>query len=223
MTVTIGCYHAHHSNIDIIQQALAPYDVELLHFVDPGLDRRKTDPLFSLEKSRHKIKETLDWVAASRVDAILVTCTFFTAYMPEELDYGIPVIKIDDPLFDSICESERPPLLVFTNPATVQGTLDRLIRHAMRRGKQLDLQSHTLENTFDLLMQGKKAAYAALVAEGLSRLTEEQSDREVWAAQLSMVQAAEEAERANEVRVGNPLKALVEHLAERLQLSVREV
>ncbi|WP_028550103.1 hypothetical protein [Paenibacillus sp. UNC451MF] len=218
MTVTIGCYHAHYSNIEIIQKALEPYDVELLHFVDPGLDRRKSDPLFSLEKAQRKIKETLDWVAASRVDAILVTCTFFTAHMPEELDYGIPIIKIDDPLFESICESGQPPLLVFTNPATVQGTLERLIRYAMLKGKQLDLQSQTLEHSFELLMQGKKGAYVELVAAGLKRWIEAQPDRQVWAAQLSMVQAAEEAERASGVRVGDPLKALVGHLVERLQL-----
>ncbi|WP_282939746.1 hypothetical protein [Paenibacillus sp. RC67] len=218
MTVTIGCYHAHYSNIDIIEKALKPYDVELLHFVDPGLDRRKSDPLFLLEKAQHKIKETLDWVAASRVDAILITCTFFTAHMPADLDYGIPMIKIDDPLFDSICESDRPPLLVFTNPATVQGTLERLIRYSLLKGKQLDLQSQTVEQSFELLMQGRKDAYVELVSAGLKKLTEEHPEREVWAAQLSMVQSAEETERACGVRVGNPLKALVDHMVEKLQL-----
>ncbi|GAA4844908.1 hypothetical protein GCM10023310_23510 [Paenibacillus vulneris] len=221
MPITIGCYHAHYSNIDIIEQALAPYGVELVHYVDPGVDRRKADPYFTLEKAQDKIKETLDWIAASHVDAVLITCTFFTAHMPDGLNYGIPVIKLDDPLFEAICRSDRPSLLVFTNPATVQGTLERLIRYAQQQGRRLDLHSQTIEPSFELLMQGRKVKYTELVASGLQRLAEDNPDRQVWAAQLSMVQAAEHTERACGIRLGDPLRSLVQHMADRLGLQRR--
>ena len=33
----LGCLHAHYSNIEYIENAFAPYNIELIHFVDPGL------------------------------------------------------------------------------------------------------------------------------------------------------------------------------------------
>lgn len=35
--ITIGCFHAHYSNIALVEETLAPYEVELVHYVDPGL------------------------------------------------------------------------------------------------------------------------------------------------------------------------------------------
>ncbi|MEK1830311.1 hypothetical protein AAAC51_18170 [Priestia megaterium] len=45
----LGCFHAHHSNIEHIEKALKPYNIELIHFVDPGLDRIKMDSNFTEE------------------------------------------------------------------------------------------------------------------------------------------------------------------------------
>ena len=33
----LGCLHAHYSNIEYIENAFSPYNIELVHFVDPGL------------------------------------------------------------------------------------------------------------------------------------------------------------------------------------------
>jgi hypothetical protein len=33
----IGCLHAHYSNIEYIEEAFSAYEVEFIHFVDPGL------------------------------------------------------------------------------------------------------------------------------------------------------------------------------------------
>lgn len=223
MTVTIGCYHAHYSNIDYIRQAMEPYDVELVHFVDPGLDRRKTDADFPLERVQARIAETIAWVGSSHVDAVLVTCTFFTAHMDDRGGglLPVPIVKIDDPLFEAICECPRPPMLVFTNPATVRGTLDRLADYARAKGKPLAFQPRLLEGTFELLMQGKKEAYTDIVAEGLGALAMEHPELQVWAAQLSMAAAAEKAEREATVHIGAPLSVLVRHMAKRLRLQPR--
>lgn len=221
MTLTIGCYHAHYSNIDYIQQAMEPYDVELVHFVDPGLDRRKTDADFPLDKAQDRIRDTLQWVGASHIDALLVTCTFFTAHMPERVDLPVPVVKIDDPLFEAICDSGRPPLLVFTNPATVQGTMDRLTEYAKKKEQPLSVRAHLLEGTFELVMQGKQEAYLDIVAEGLGSAAKENPDQQVWAAQLSMAAAAKRAEEAGAGFIGNPLSVLARHMEKRLQLKPR--
>ncbi|MDF2815344.1 MAG: hypothetical protein K0Q81_1544, partial [Paenibacillus sp.] len=102
---TIGCFHAHYSNIEHIEKALAAYEVELVHFVDPGLDRMKKDADFNNDTAEQKVIETMDWISKCHVDAILITCTFFTAVLQEELlnRYSIPIIKLEEPLFHDIC------------------------------------------------------------------------------------------------------------------------
>jgi hypothetical protein len=222
MTVTIGCYHAHHSNIDYIGQALGAYEVELVHFVDPGMDRLKSDASFTARQGQRKISDMLGWIASCHVDAILVTCTFFTANMTEQLEstLHVPVIKIDDPMLALICNESKPQLLVFTNPATVQGTMDRVQQFAQDR-QPLRLQNRLLDGTFQFMMRGNKQAYIERVREGLEQLAAEFPGHRLWAVQLSMVAAAEQASAACGVTIGNVLAPLTEDVAKRLQLKPR--
>jgi hypothetical protein len=218
--VRIGCYHAHYSNIEYIEQALAPYNVELAHFVDPGLDRVKADSHFTGEQGQQKIAETLGWIASCHVDAILVTCTYFTANITEELENELllPILKIDDPMLALICSSSKPQLLVFTNPATVSGTMNRVHEYARKTGRSPQVQAHLLEDTFELIMQGKKQAYLELVTSGLERLAVQKPDHQLWAAQLSMAPAAEKASSSGGLKIGNPLEVLTQEMVKGLML-----
>ncbi|MDF2958427.1 MAG: hypothetical protein K0S39_162 [Paenibacillus sp.] len=223
MTQRIGCYHAHYSNIEYIQQALEPYDVELVHFVDPGLDRLKGDTGFRAEQGQRKIADTLNWIASCHVDAILVTCTYFTANITAELEreLPIPVVKIDDPMLALICGSNQSQLLVFTNPATVDGTMNRVHQYARSAGTTPQLQVHLLDQTFQLMMTGKKQAYVELVTAGLERLAVQYPGYQLWAVQLSMVPAAEQASLTAGVKIGNPLEALASEMVNRLVLKLK--
>jgi hypothetical protein len=226
MRKTIGCYHAHYSNIEYIEKALERYDVELVHFVDPGFDRQKNDQDITGTRSQRKIADTLQWIASSRVDGLLVTCTYFTAHMPEETvlaqTFPFPVVTIDEPMFEQICADDQPQLLVFTNPATVQGTVDRLLHYAERKGRKLLLQTELLEHTFQLIMQGNKEAYIEKVAEGLERLAMAYPDSRLWAAQLSMVPSADQASKAARGKaIGSPLEAVTGVLVNSLELELR--
>jgi hypothetical protein len=214
MRKKIGCFHAHYSNIEHIEQALRRYEVELIHFVDPGLDRRKADADFTNEAAQKKIKETLDWIANCHVDAILITCTFFTASLQQKdiAAYLIPIIKIDEPLFHDVCGSDKPLIMVFTNPNTVKATMDQLHHVASLRGVELEAESVLLDHTFELIMQGKKEAYIEAVTDGLHQVMQNNPGKTVFAAQLSMGPAAER------VNTGHPLQSLATYLAEALQL-----
>ncbi|MCS7464746.1 hypothetical protein N0M98_32180 [Paenibacillus doosanensis] len=206
---------------DYIHNALEPYDAELVHFVDPGLDRRKADPGWTPEQSAEKVASMLHWIGSSRVDAILITCTFFTAHIPQQYSSPVPVIKIDDPLFAAMGESAQPPLLVFTNPATVQGTAERWQAYARQRGIDRPLKTELLEGTFELFMRGDKDAYLKAVSEGLARLAERHRESRVWAAQLSMAAAARQAAERSGAVIGEPLGALTEAMARELPLRPR--
>lgn len=206
----IGCYHAHYSNIEHMDRALGEYEAELIHFVDPGL-------------AETKVFETLDWIARCHVDAILVTCTFFTAILNDEVlrRIPVPVIKIDDPLFREIADCSGPTVLVFTNPATVEGTMGQLRRFLAAAGKTPQIESRLLPGTFELIMAGRKEAYLERVREGLLQAAREHPGARVAAAQLSMVPAAQQASQTEGVAIGHALAALTEPLVRQLSLQRR--
>ncbi|MFE4714027.1 hypothetical protein ACFRAM_24590 [Paenibacillus sp. NPDC056722] len=219
----IGCYHAHYSNIEHIEKALAGHEVELVHFVDPGLDRIKMDADFNNEIVEAKVKETLNWISACHVDAILITCTFFTAAYRENLHpLPIPVIKIDDPLFQDACRSDEPVRFVFTNPNTVTGTMEQFQHYCKATGRKVLVESSVLEHTFSLIMQGKKEEYTALVSSGLKRAAQENPGVRIVAAQLSMAPAAHQVEQETGITIGNHLNALTSYMIDKLSLQKKK-
>ncbi|MFD0712699.1 hypothetical protein [Paenibacillus sp. GCM10027626] len=220
MGAKIGCLHAHHDNITYINDALAAPDREFIHFVDPGLMQRITaDPGFAQGGGAEKVLEQLNWIAASNVDAILITCTNYIALLDEaQLALQLPIIKIDEPFFAQICSTAAPQTILFSNPATVEGTMKRLYDYAELHGHSLpDIQSYTIANTFELFMQGYKQKYIAELTRAIQQLCQrEQSSvapRELSVAQLSMVEAAQEVERERpQLQIANPLRTLADHL-----------
>jgi hypothetical protein len=215
----IGCFHAHYSNIEHVEKALSIFDVELIHFVDPGLDRIKMNVDFTKEIVEKKVIETLDWIAKCHVDAILITCTFFTAIFNEEVHrYPIPIIKIDEPLFEDICKINQPIIVTFTNPNTINGTMNQLLSYSRKKGKEIEVEPFLLENTFDLIMQGKKSEYIQSVSKGLINIIEENPKKSVVAAQLSMVPAAQLTKKQRNISVGNHLESLSSYMKKVLAL-----
>lgn len=217
----IGCLHAHHSNVAYIDKAFTHYQVELIHFVDPGLIKRiSLDPGFNRQKIAQKIYEQLTWIADCGVDAILITCTNYIAELPEEVEQAlaVPVIKLDEPFFASLSEVSGIHRLLFTNPATVAGTMARLEQYATRHGYSLLAEGCLIEHAFELVMQNKTAEYTELLAKTIRRLHSEQPGYPLAVAQLSMVEAAEQMEQELGIAIGNPLQSLTAFAANALDL-----
>lgn len=218
MKKKIGCLHAHYSNIDYIEKALSAYNVELSHFVDPGLMYRvMNDPDFTEFSAKRKVKEQVEWVAQSGVDAVLITCTNYIALLGE-LSSNVPIIKMDEPYFEAICQIKQPQTIVFTNPDTVSGTMDRLQQFAKTHQKTLDIEVKVIENTFELIMSGKKDEYQKEVYDFLKKY----QNRVVSVAQLSMVGAAQQVECETSQTIINPLNALVTSMVKQLHLEAKE-
>ncbi|SFE45281.1 hypothetical protein SAMN05216378_3168 [Paenibacillus catalpae] len=205
----IGCLHAHYSNIEYIQAAIGS-KAELIHFVDPGLmNRIMVDTSFDLTKAKAKVIEQLEWIAQSGVDVILITCTNYIALL-EEIEISIPIIKIDEPFFNELCQITQPQILLFTNPATVEGTMKRLNNAAASRGQQPpDIEARIIEHTFDLIMEGHKTRYTEEVCKYIHNLLQSEPDKKIAVAQLSMVEAAERAAHERGAAIGNPLESLI--------------
>jgi Asp/Glu/hydantoin racemase len=208
----IGCLHAHYSNIDYIESALSAYDLELSHYVDPGLIYRlKNDQVSEAEK---KVKDQIEWIAQSGVDAILITCTNYIALL-KQIEVNIPIIKIDEPYFEALCKTEQSQTILFTNPDTVQGTMARLQQYAKYHQKTMDIEVKIIENSFELIMSGRQEEYQNVVCHYLKQLD---SNRRLSVAQLSMVAAAQQVEHETSIPIINPLNTLVSSMVNQLNL-----
>ncbi|TYS47668.1 hypothetical protein [Bacillus infantis] len=217
MEIKLGCLHAHFSNIEYIEKAFAPYDMELIHFVDPALMYRVTsDRSFKTADAQNKVNEQIEWIAQCNVDAILLTCTNYIAILPEEqLSISMPIIKIDEPFFESVCNVKQAQTIVFTNPATVKGTLERLNQYAHTHQKSIDIEAKVINNTFELIMQGRKHEYNQEISKFLQGIILE--DKIISVAQLSMVQASKEIKQTTKPII-NPLDTLVSSVVKQLKL-----
>jgi glutamate racemase len=219
LTKRLGCLHAHHSNTGYIEAALSLYDLELIHFVDPGLMYRvSNDDRYRKEAAQIKVKEQLEWIAQCNVDAILITCTNYIALLQEEkLSLSVPIIKIDEPYFDYLCNLKQSQTIVFTNPATVQGTMERFHQFANRHQKSLDIEVAIINNAFELIMQDRKEEYIQEVSGFLNQMITNEK-RVISVAQLSMVDAARKVEAETSKTIINPLNTLVDAIVNKLEL-----
>lgn len=219
----LACLHAHYSNVEYIEQALALFGLELVHYTDPGLIRRmSSDPRFSRDVALEHAKRQLNWMMDCGAEAVLVTCTQYAALLESGgQEWRVPVITIDEPFFDVLCSSEQPQIVLFTNPGTVEGTMRRLHAFAEAAGKELQVEAQVIEGSFGLIMEGKKEAYLERVSRYMKDLLQSGERRIIFAAQLSMTEAAEAVEREYRCEIGNPLKALVPSLTAALGLKRR--
>ncbi|NMI07306.1 hypothetical protein HF638_25255 [Paenibacillus sp. SZ31] len=223
--ITIGCFHAHYSNIALIEEALAPYDVELVHYVDPGLDRLKHDADFSDVVIHEKVAQTLHWIAECHADAILVTCTLFATVLEQEAtQVPVPVIGIDDPLLQEMRRVPGEYIIMFTNPATVEGTMAR-VNEALQQEDESGqfyvanvskTEAVCIPGTFELIMRGDQKGYLEAVREGLQQIAEQYLGKRVIAAQLSMAPAAAQVATDTGLAIHSPLALLATYLEKNL-------
>ncbi len=212
--IRIGCLHMHHSNIPYIDGIVDADRVELLHFVDPGLMRRiGGDAGFASDQAEQQVRRQLGWMASCGLDAILITCTNYIAMLPDEpRDLALPIIKIDEPFFAHLLQQPSPHLLLFTNPATVDGTMRRWRDYARQAGQEPDITVEVIPGTFELVMAGRTEEYAAAVSARLRELARSGDYAAVSVGQLSMADAAQRISAETGVPIGNPLDSLRAHL-----------
>lgn len=212
MKKRIACLHAHYSNIQYIENALSSDELELIHFVDPGLmSRISSDKNFDEVQAQNKVIEQIEWMSQANVEAILITCTNYIALLDENrLNTTIAIIKIDEPFFDSICNITEPQIVLFTNPATVEGTMRRLNEFATIHGKPIpDIEVRVVEDAFELIMQGKNEQYVEQLSKYIKGVFASDKNKKISVAQLSMVETAVKVERELNVKIGNPLDSLI--------------
>jgi hypothetical protein len=218
----IAFLHGHYSNASLIADAFSSFDAELIHFVEPGLLMQSAGTCPPTEmQAQMKLQEQLSWMQKCSADAIVITCTMYAANLSAEdaAASPVPVFTIDGPFFDEILYATDPQLLIFSNPGTVEPTMQRLRQHASEPGLAFQTETHLIEGAFPLLMENKQEAYREAVFDTLQNLSQSRKDASLSVAQLSMAPVAQQFSKQTGVLVKHPLKSLTNRISQTLHLA----
>ena len=205
---TIICLHAAASNIEAVDDVLRDAGFTVEHQVDTML--------LAMIRGREPVERQLNYVArrmqeliARKPYLIFITCTNYIVLLDQiEVSSDVPVLKIDELLFDTVANVEAPIKLLFTNEQTVVGTMERLRRYV---GRLLNVEVVVVPRVFDMYITGDKVGHDAEISRFLARLSAECMGGEVLTvAQLSMVGAADAFSEVSGVRVISPLTSFKE-------------
>lgn len=204
--IRLHCLHAHPSNQSYIEDVFGDTDLELHHTVDSSFIERATKDLdFNPHKQQayainHLMKE-------EEADIILLTCTQYIAALGDQHHlFKQPIVPIDEPIFELICQRKGPLQLVFSNPDTVDGTMERLKSYAKEHGRQIDAEVIVMEGVFHLCLNGDMQDYEELIKKQLRRCMKKSGD--ICVMQLSMVHAAQQMKEETGVPIIHPLSPL---------------
>lgn len=217
----IACLHGHYTNIPLLSEAFASFDADLIHFVDPGLLLQNGGtPVHTKEQSHAKLRDQLTWMQSCSVDAIVITCTQYASLLTreDEASNTVPIFTIDGPFFHELAQLTEPQVLLFSNPATVTPTMERLVQYARSHRLQPNIQVRLVENAFALLMENKHEAYREAISDALHHLQQTYPGQHIAAAQLSMAPVADQFAKDYGCTVAHPLHSLTSQMSRTLQL-----
>lgn len=156
----IACLHAHHSNIKYVDEQLSKYEV--VHFVDPALSSVSNSKIVAA-----KVQEQLEWMLLVEIEAIIISCSYYAAYIPG--NFPVPIITLEQLLFDEL-KDEKYVDLVFTNPKTVDASMENYLK---LKNIQQKVTIHIVPNAFQLVMANNLAAYKQRIDDYVEKLPKE--------------------------------------------------
>ena len=205
---TIICLHAAASNIEAVDGVLRDAGFTVEHEVDTMLLAmiRGSEPV---ERQLTYVARRIQELIKSKPEYIFITCTNYIVLLDQiEVSSDVPILKIDELLFDTVVNVEAPIKLLFTNEQTVTGTMERLMRYV---GRPLNVEVVVVPRVFDMYITGDKVGHDAELLRVLAELNAECVLGEVIAvAQLSMAGVAEVFSEVSGVRVISPLTSFKE-------------
>lgn len=165
------CIHAHHSNSRWMDETLP--NETLHHVVIEGLltctERDQVEKCV-LENLTHLYH-------TNKPQAFFITCTYFAAHLPKT--FNVPLIPLDQLLFEQV--ATLPAIqFVFTNPATVEPTMER---YKVWRKKEQLIKIHIIPAIFQYVKEENWTAYEQTIRQFIMQLPK---DSPIAFGQLSM-------------------------------------
>lgn len=169
----IVCIHAHQSNIDYLDRMLEPFPCTVQHEVIQLTEGNSDD-------SAVLKKKILRFLSQETV-ACFLTCTVHCGLIKEKVLQGIPILKIEDPIIETLSSDLNDKVLLFTNPATVDLTMSKVQKRISRKQSNQNYEVEVIPDIFDLISKNKKNLYRTALLESIKTKT-----KTVYLMQLSM-------------------------------------
>ncbi|MEK4629225.1 hypothetical protein MKZ17_13550 [Solibacillus sp. FSL R7-0682] len=180
------CLHASELNIEIMERSLHEMPFEVRHVVDTHLLHIIREQQSLAEQKNYIFTKMMELIEQEPA-LILVTCTNYIVLLEQmELVTSIPILKIDELLFEQLKSSHLPLKILFTNKQTIEGTMTRLKKYI---SPERESEVVFIPEVFDWYLAGEKLAHDQKVLNTLLEL--DTYENTVVVAQLSMANIAE--------------------------------
>lgn len=201
------CLHAIEANVKVIDHAIHDMPFNIQHEVDTkllALIRTKQPIELQIDYIRQRFEQLLKLEPAF----IFVTCTNFIVLLDKtEIQTHVPILKIDEILFEQMKDLNAPMKLLFSNEETIGGTLERLRQYSKH---ELDIEVVHIPDVFEWYLAGDTLGHDQKV---LSTLLELGTFETVLVVpQLSMANIAEIYSKLSGNPVLSPLTALKSYM-----------
>lgn len=207
MRLRMICLHASKANIEIMAREMKDMPFEIQHEVDSHLlTMIRTKQPIELQKAY--VLEKLNELMSQEPAIIFVTCTNYVVLLDElNIRTHIPILKIDEVLFEQIKEVNNPVKMLFTNKETMPGTMKRLHQVIM---KDNEIEAMHIPNAFDYYLAGDTLKHDQKVLSTLLELGT--YGKTIVVAQLSMARIAAIYSKLSGNQVLSPVTALKDYM-----------
>lgn len=180
---------------------------EIQHEVDTHLLSmiREHQPV---ESQKAYVLEILNNIMLQEPTLIFVTCTNYVVLLDQlNVSTHIPILKIDELLFDQIKSINNPIKVLFTNKETIVGTMKRFRQFV---SEDVPVEVLHIPKAFDWYLAGDTLKHDQKVLSTLIEL--DAYENTVVVAQLSMARIASIYSKLSGNQVLSPVTALKEYM-----------
>lgn len=201
------CLHATEANIEIIDREMKEMPFDIKHEVDTHLLSmiRAKQPL---ELQKAYVVEKLNKLTLQEPALLFVTCTNYVALLDEiNVTTHIPILKIDEVLYEQLKGIHNPIKMLFTNKETIRGTMQRFRQFV---SEEVEVEVLHIPDVFDWYLAGDTLRHDQKVLMTLLEL--DAYENTVVVAQLSMSRIASIYSKLSGNEVLSPVTALKEYM-----------
>ena len=201
------CLHASEANVEIIDREMKEMPFDIKHEVDTHLLSmiRSKQPL---ELQKAYVVEQLNKLMLQEPALLFVTCTNYVALIDEiNVTTHIPILKIDEILYEQLKGIHNPIKMLFTNKETIRGTMQRFRQFV---SEDIEVEVLHIPDVFDWYLAGDTLRHDQKVLMTLLEL--DAYENTVVVAQLSMSRIASIYSKLSGNEVLSPVTALKEYM-----------
>lgn len=197
------CLHASEANVEIIDRETKELPFDIQHVVDTHLlSMIRTQQPRELQQAY--VVEKLNELMLQEPALIFVTCTNYVVLLDElTISTPIPILKIDEMLFEQMKGITNPIKILFTNNETIPGTMKRLRQFI---SEDAELEVLHIPDVFEWYLAGETLKHDQKVLSTLLEL--DTYENTVVVAQLSMARIASIYSKLSGNQVLSPVTAL---------------